>query len=441
MIPPERSAFPFLLLLIAFSFAPAVSALDQANQPGRQSGSFLIESNPSPAEVTIDGLFIGESPLNYPVSPSSIPPHTITVSKTGYYPWTTTYPGNPQPGETIRFLATLEPSTAVGTLTVTSSPPGALITVDGGSGQQAPWTYRDIRAGSHVVQAFLSGYQPFTSLVDVPPGGTTSVHAQLATLADVGSLQVKSTPGGADVYIEGIFKGFTATTIGNLAAGEHFIILKLAGYQDWTGTVTVKANQVTILDVPLQVKSARTTGDVEVVSIPPGASVSLDGVFQGVTQAGNPLDITGISPGSHTVLLRLENYKDATFAVEVRAGEISPVNATLIPVSSPGGSGAVQVSSDPAGASVLVDNAFQGITPLTIPSLPSGNHSLLIRMDGYQDYQSSLSLSPGQAIQVQVSLSPSGRNVPLSPAGAALALGLCALLILARRGRPPRPPE
>jgi hypothetical protein len=90
---------------------------------------------------------------------------------------------------------------------------------------------------------------------------------------------------------------------------------------------------------------------------------------------------------------------------------------------------------------VLVDNAFQGITPLTIPSLPSGNHSLLIRMDGYQDYQSSLSLSPGQAIQVQVSLSPSGRNVPLSPAGAALALGLCALLILARRGRPPRPPE
>jgi hypothetical protein len=415
------------ILLTAFLISPASC---QAGIGG-DAGVFSIASIPGEAQVIMDGIYRGNTPLIVPVYVTGTPSHTITVSKPGYLPWTRTYNSNPGAGQTISVNAVLEPSSELGTLMVKSSPSGALVTIDGGMGQQAPWTYDGISAGSHVVRAFLSGYQPYLTLVNVPPGGTITVDAQMAPLSRIGALQVKSNPGGADIYIDGFYSGSTATTVGNLAAGSHFVTLRLAGYRDWLGTIEIPENSVAFIDVQLEVASAATTGDILVSSNPPGASVFNDGIYQGTTQPGDALDLTGLLPGTHTILLQLQNYQDYSTQIEVQAGRVSRVSADLVPATTPSRSGTLLVNSNPQGANIFLDNACVGVTPLTIPSVPGGNHTLLLRLPGYVDYSTSLTISPGDAVQIQAALAPA--PTPTGIGFFTVAAGLMAGVLFLRK--------
>ena len=46
-----------------------------------------------------------------------------------------------------------------------------------------------------------------------------------------------------DIEIDGTFVGSTPSTL-NLAAGQHTIVVKRAGYKDWTRTITVTGGAV-----------------------------------------------------------------------------------------------------------------------------------------------------------------------------------------------------
>ncbi|HPW11098.1 MAG TPA: PEGA domain-containing protein, partial [Methanoregulaceae archaeon] len=263
----------------------------------------------------------------------------------------------------------------------------------------------------HVVRAFLSGFQPYLTIVNVPPGGTITVDASLLPLSRIGALQVKSNPGGADIYIDGFYSGSTATTVGNLAAGEHFLTLRLAGYQDWLGTVDIPENSVAFIDARLEVASAPTTGDILVSSNPPGAAVFNDEVYVGNTMPDDALDLTGLLPGFHTIRLELQNYQDFTVQVEVESGQIRIVDADMVLATNPSQSGSLLVNSGPQGANVFLDNACIGITPLSVSSVTAGNHTLLIRLAGYNDYSTMFTIAPGEAVQIQAALGPAATPI------------------------------
>jgi hypothetical protein len=54
-----------------------------------------------------------------------------------------------------------------------------------------------------------------------------------------GSLSVTTSPPGALVYIDGVIKGITPTTIPGLSAGVHSVHLIMTGYSDLKTTITV----------------------------------------------------------------------------------------------------------------------------------------------------------------------------------------------------------
>ncbi|HSP05810.1 MAG TPA: TonB family protein, partial [Acidobacteriota bacterium] len=56
-------------------------------------------------------------------------------------------------------------------------------------------------------------------------------------------------------------------------------------------------------------------------------------------------------------------------------------------------SGKSAVSSDPAGATVLVDDQEKGVTPLDVPDLPFGTHTVKLTLKGYQDSQQDVQIS------------------------------------------------
>lgn len=92
-----------------------------------------------------------------------------------------------------------------------------------------------------------------------------------------GSISFYSTPSGADIYLiasEGglpIYTGLqTPNTIPDLPVGNYDYILKLSGFEDYTGIASVNENETTIVTANLiQIRSVKP----EIVIAATGASL------------------------------------------------------------------------------------------------------------------------------------------------------------------------
>jgi len=66
--------------------------------------------------------------------------------------------------------------------------------------------------------------------------GCTSIQ-NLAT----GTLQLTSSPSGAEVYLDNQFRGSTPSTISGVALGNHVLEYRYPGYESWSDTITVSS--------------------------------------------------------------------------------------------------------------------------------------------------------------------------------------------------------
>ena len=78
--------------------------------------------------------------------------------------------------------------------------------------------------------------------------------------------------------------------------------------------------------------------------------------------------------------LDARSYVISSSVVEVRhlVGQPTPTPTPAF--------GSIAVTSEPSGATVYLDNAIKGITPVTLDSVPNGEHTVLLRLDGYSDF-------------------------------------------------------
>jgi hypothetical protein len=299
-------------------------------QPGSQQGYYYISSSPSGASVYFDGAYQGTSPVTVTVSTTGTPGHTLSISLSGYQTYTQSISGNPSAGQTVNIYATLNPiSSNYGNVYVASSPSGATATLDNSQTGTTPTTFYSVSTGSHTIQISRSGYQTYYGTVQVSSGSTTTVSVTLPPISSsVGSLYMTSNPSGAQVYVDSSYRGTTPTTVGNLAPGTHAVLLRLSGYQDFSGTATIYASQTTTMSANLvQVTPTTSLGTLAISSSPSAAEVYVDNVFRGYT----PLTLTDISPGSHAITLSLAGYQNWLGTVQVSAGQTTTVQGTLVP--------------------------------------------------------------------------------------------------------------
>lgn len=57
--------------------------------------------------------------------------------------------------------------------------------------------------------------------------------------------------------------------------------------------------------------------------------------------------------------------------------------------------GALSVTTTPAGAFIFIDGVQRGVSPATIPGLSAGVHTLLLKLDGYQDLSTPVTIAAG----------------------------------------------
>jgi hypothetical protein len=242
--------------------------------------------------------------------------------------------------------------------------------------------------------------------------------------------------------VDTIYQGLTNQVVGNLAVGPHTVTLKKSGYKDYTQTSTVNNAQTTSLSVTLSPLASPTTGDLDVSSTPYGASVYLNGAYQGETRSSGPLYITGLSPGAYSTVLKKSGYNDYSTTANIVAGTTAKVSAVLQPASVKPTTASAEINSQPSGADVYINNAYKGVTPLSFENVPiaeTKTYSIELRLEGYKPYTSSGSVSPGQNVVIDAALTPLAQPTTKSPLSlmpivASLSImGLISVVLMKKR--------
>jgi PEGA domain len=119
--------------------------------------------------------------------------------------------------------------------------------------------------------------------------------------------------------------------------------------------------------------STPTTGTLSVGTSPAGIAVFVDGQPHGVTPLGVELP-----PGEHVVELRTDTERRRIPVTLTAGGQVSQY-FEFARAATP--TGELLVRTDPIGAAVTVDGKFVGRSPVSVPDLAPGTHTVVMQND------------------------------------------------------------
>jgi serine/threonine-protein kinase len=227
-----------------------------------------------------------------------------------------------------------------------------------------------------------------------PPSGGRGTAAP-----KIGQLVVTSNVDGAKITIDGRSEPgwVTPCTIPNLPAGAHSVVVSREGYSDAQESVTVEGGRTATVRPTLTVPS----GEISIVTNPPGIEVFIDGQAVGLSPARKTLGV-----GQHTYALRQAGKDIFSSAFEIRYdGQMLTKKVDL------GGgpavpTGIVEVRTIPPGATVYADGKAVGGTTPTSLRLSAGRHTLTLSLSGYRPLQKEVDLPADGSIVINEKFSP-----------------------------------
>jgi serine/threonine protein kinase len=159
--------------------------------------------------------------------------------------------------------------------------------------------------------------------------------AAVPKAAAAGRLLVRSTPAGAEVFVDGTRRGVTPLAVRDLPFGNHAVRITRAGFSAAEQRVTLDAGRPSrTVDVALARTApaaaaapvaASTPGSLTVDSRPAGARVLVDGREAGRT----PLTVPSLPPGDYAVRIDLDGYQPITTTTRVEPGARARVAVSL----------------------------------------------------------------------------------------------------------------
>lgn len=244
--------------------------------PATGVGDLRITSNPSGAQVTIDG-----TSQAYYVTPFNTPPlqagsHTLVVSTPGLPSQTREVEVTARKRNVIDFQLTGDKAI----YNIDSAPQGAEIFIDGSpAGARTP-VQLPLPAGAHKITLRMEGFSPVELNTQSAPGEAVNISPRLqarnsvdiseqvaAETPSLGALARMRRPGALNAIPEGkggviirtrpknvtvIVDGITVPRMSPvrfpLRAGTHTVVLQRQGFQQVTRTIQVEEGQITELD-------------------------------------------------------------------------------------------------------------------------------------------------------------------------------------------------
>jgi hypothetical protein len=218
------------------------------------------------------------------------------------------------------------------------------------------------------------------------------------TPAPTVSISITSIPSGAKVRLDDSFKGITPTLV-NVTVGSHKIEVTKEGYDIYSETKKIRLGDGEPEEMIIELEPL--TNSIPVFSIPSGASVHLDNVFKGYTNCM----LSEVVVGPHTITLKKSGYCDVIKNVSVPVGKALELHENLIECIH----GSIDISSDPSGAKVYLDNVYTKDTPCMLSEVVVGNHTIKLTKLHYDDVIiRNLTLSVGETCPLHVNMTGYG---------------------------------
>jgi formylglycine-generating enzyme required for sulfatase activity len=204
------------------------------------------------------------------------------------------------------------------------------------------------------------------------------------------SVHIDSKPAGASVRVDDEPVGVTPLET-ELLQGDRSLVLALEKYKDLSLPLQVQAGTDLVLDT-FQLQPA--DGRLVLGSDPAGASVSVDGVFQGTT----PVTLELASTVEHALRLTKPGYQRFDRQLQLAADEEQSLDAQLRPQY-----GTVFVTAQPADAKLQVDGKDAGKATQRL-QLTTRRHTLKFSKPGYATKSVTVTPRTGTSRNVDVTL-------------------------------------
>jgi len=171
--------------------------------------------------------------------------------------------------------------------------------------------------------------------------------------------------------------------------------VKKDGYRTIQTALQVKTGEV--VDQKLSMESL--SAGLLIVSDPPGADVFINGA----KQSGQTPVVLPLAAGQYNLVLRIQGYAPYSGMAQVKDNVQTQLNATLHQRDLSKMAWA-DVVSTPSGAEIVVDGTTTSQFSPARVQLPSGKHTITLKMKGFLPVHRTVDVSEGGTVQVEASL-------------------------------------
>jgi serine/threonine-protein kinase len=188
--------------------------------------------------------------------------------------------------------------------------------------------------GAYKVRVEKDGFIPVPeTTATVKAGQQANVSLMLMRIPTTGSLMVKSSQAGAEVFLDGRRLGATGadgTLLANdVPPGRHTVIVRKAGFRQAIGDETFTAGSTTTMDASMQ----SAIGNLKIEVAPAGLAAHLsirregDDAAKTISEGTSPMN-----EGPYTITASAPGYLDVSQPVRVIAGQTTTTAVVLKPV-------------------------------------------------------------------------------------------------------------
>lgn len=218
-------------------------------------------------------------------------------------------------------------------------------------------------------------------------------------------LDVNAQPEGAQVSVDGKPCGAAPCQLFDLAPGTHHIHVAAPSCSPADEFVKLEPGGYVQKTFAL----SQEKGLILIRTKPAGATVKYNGASLGPT----PLLVTTLPSGqTHAFELSLNGYQSKRIDVSVE-GRTPVVRDETLALDS----GTVDCSTEPPGATIIVNGVERGTSPATLTHIPKGLAAITVKLNGYKEESRELRLAPGdrQTLALTLKPLPARLNVISSP--------------------------
>jgi CRISPR/Cas system-associated exonuclease Cas4 (RecB family) len=277
-----------------------------------------------------------------------------------------------------------------GTLAIDTNPTGAAVVVDGQQRGLTPLNLT-LGAGAHVIELSGAG-EPRSIPVTIVGGTQASQFVELRQGAVFGQLQVRTSPVGARITLDGVPRGVSPLTIADVAPGVHAVVLE-SDAGSAKQEVTIEAGIAAMLVVALGPSQTGPGSGWISIAAPVEMQVNENGRLLGSSATERIM----VPAGKHEIeVSNIPLMYRSVRTVQVSPGKVAPIKIEL-----PQQRLALQAIP---WAEVWVDGEKVGETPIGDLKVVVGPHEVLFRHPDLGEQRHAITVTAAGPARLSVDL-------------------------------------